>query len=300
MGIVTDHTEFRLIEGQAVEAWKNGVDPLLADVAIYLACDAEPLFHKVKNLREGNISLDSTNIPDCRNWFSYYQDGEKLIAEVIEHLTPYLPETELGQPSIHEILTTKTPLPESFNSRPFFNSFIPQENAELEHMELDWKTAPPAFLFFILVWMPCYCLHGELPTQLLPQAQHGKLKAARKLLQLDKSLMAEPGMAKLIQQWSAVGEADKIAKLGNYLGESVADVSLKHVKITWARFILDTSERRGLRLAAPKIQELFNAIAQDSGRGLQDLDIGEMSPESFAKALKRREGFWKPFQDTTP
>ncbi len=78
MDIVTDRTEFRLIEGQAVKAWIKGVDPLLADIALYLACDTEPLFHKVKNLRKGNISLDASNIPDLGNWFSYYHDGEKL------------------------------------------------------------------------------------------------------------------------------------------------------------------------------------------------------------------------------
>ncbi len=286
--------EFRLIEGPNIEAWMEGVEPILADVALHLACDAEPLFHKIKHLRKGNISLDAANIPDFDIWFSYYRDSEKVINQLVESLAPYLPSTREDQPTISEIITTNAPLPEEINVRSLFRSVTPQENKALEDMDLDWETAPSAVLFFILIWVPCYCLHGELPTQLFPQAQEGNLKAARKLLQLDKSLIAEPGIAKLIQRWSADGETEKVAKLGSYLGETVADVSLKQVKITWARFILETSERRGQKLSAPKVQELFNAIAQDSGRSIQDPDIGEMSPESFAKALKRREGFWKP------
>jgi hypothetical protein len=299
MNVEADHTQFHLIEGPKVEAWKEGVDSLLADVAIHLACDAEPQFYKVKTLREGNLSLDPSNIPDLETWFTLYQDGEKLISQVFEYLAPHLPEPEPGQPRISDTLTANSLIPEDIDVHSLFNSFIPQDAPTSEDTELDWETAPPAFLFFILVWVPCYCLHGEIPTNLLSQAQSGDLKAARKLLQLDKSLMGEPGIAKRIQAWSAQGETESIAKLGSYLGESVADVSMKQVKITQARFILDTSERRGLRLSAPKIQELFNAIAQDSGRGIQDPDIGEMSPESFAKALSRQQGFWKPMSNST-
>lgn len=47
MGRTNNHTDFRLIEGQSVAAWRGGVDPLLADLALHLASDAEPLFHKM-------------------------------------------------------------------------------------------------------------------------------------------------------------------------------------------------------------------------------------------------------------
>ena len=292
MNVERDYSEFHLTGGSQAEAWKEGVPSLLAHVAFFLACDSEPLFHKLNAIRSGEIRISPENIPDSQIWFSYYRNHRRLILDVAEFLTPSSDKLPKGI-SPQEILTERGPLPADTDARSIFQAVTSQGNSAFNDIDLTWKNSPPALLFFILIWVPCNCLYGENPPELLFRARHGDLKAIRKLMQLDKSIIAEPGIAKKIRKWSAQGRIDRLAEVGSSLGEQIPDVSLQQVKLTWARFILDTSLRAGQRLSAPKIQELFNAIAKDSGKGLQDPDVGNMSPESFAKALSRRTGFWK-------
>ncbi|WP_338669378.1 hypothetical protein [Pseudodesulfovibrio methanolicus] len=292
MAAETDQSEFHLIEGPKVKAWKEGVAPLLASVAIFLACDSEPLFHKLNAIRSGEIRIIPENIPDTEVWFSYYRSHKKLLADVTAFYAPLQQEAPNGH-GPQDILTEKEPLPSDIDAHALLLSLTPAGTPELNNLDLDWHNSPPALLFFILIWVPCNCIWGENPPELLFRARHGDLDAARKLIQLDKSIISEQGIARKIRKWSAEARTDKLAQIGSFLGESIPDVSLQQVKLTWARFILDTSLRAGQRMPAPKIQELFNAIAQDSGRGLQDPDIGGMTPEAFAKALTRRKDFWK-------
>ena len=292
MEALRNHSEFRLTDGQRVKAWKENVNPLLADIAIHLSCNSEPLFHKLNAIRSGEIGIISENIPNQNIWFLYYQNHRRLILEMAKLYSPYFKEVpQCLYPQ--EIISERGPLPEETDARSIIQSLTPEGNSGLSDLDLDWHNSPPALLFFILIWVPCNCLWGENPPELLFRARHGDLSAARKLIQLDKSLIAEPGIARKIKKWSAEGRTDKLGQIGSFLGESIPHVSLQQVKMTWARFILDTSLRAGQRMPAPKIQELFNAIAHDSGRGLQDPDIRDMTPETFAKALTRRKVFWK-------
>ncbi|WFS63047.1 hypothetical protein LF599_02500 [Pseudodesulfovibrio thermohalotolerans] len=276
----------------AITDWKHGVAPLLADLSTYQAYQCEHVFRTVNAIRSGEIRITSENIPNLKIWFSYYQSHKRLILDVAEFFTPLLKYVPHGlRPQ--EILSGNGSRPEATDILSFLQARTLKSNPGLNNLDLDWHNSPPALLFFILIWVPCNCLWGENPPELLFRARHGDLSAARKLIQLDKSIIFEPGIARKMRQWTAEGRADKVAEIGSYLGEPIPDVSLQQVKLTWARFILDTSLRAGQRMLAPKIQELFNAIAQDSGHGLQDPDVGDMSPEAFAKALTRRVDFWK-------
>lgn len=280
------------VSTRALTAWKKGIAPLLADLSIYQAYNSEQIFHTLNAIRSGEIRITSENIPNLRTWFSYYRSHRRLLVDITGFFAPFLEEMPHGL-SPQEILSGSGPLPKAKDVFSFFQTLTPESNPGLSNLVLDWQSSPPALLFFVLIWVPCNCLWGENPPALLFRARHGDLTAARKLIQLDKSIIAEPGMARKMRQWTAEGRADRVAEIGSYLGESIPDVSLQQVKLTWARFILDTSLRAGQRMPAPKIQELFNAIAQDSGQGLQDPDIGGMTPEAFAKALTRRKDFWK-------
>ncbi|WP_229591526.1 hypothetical protein [Pseudodesulfovibrio sediminis] len=250
-------------------------------------------------IHSGEIGIDSSNIPNLKIWFSYYRNNKRLFSELIAVLVPNMSwQNGTAEFSFKEIQTGKGPIAPGGGVSSIVHAFIPQQGSETG--ELEWDTSPPAMLFFLLIWVPCNCLYGENPPELFFRARHGDLKAARKLIRLDKSLMTESGIARKIQQWSANGETENLTKLGSYLGETIPRVSLQQVKITWARFILKASQRDGTPFSAPKIQGLFNAVAQDSGRGIQDPDIGEMSPESFAKALNRKNGFWQLAPRTKP
>lgn len=289
MDVENNHSQFQLVKGQAVKKWKLNVDPLLAEIALYQACNAEPTFHTLNAIRSGEIGIDSSNIPDLQTWFSYYKNHNYVFSDLVASFAPYLSwdsgNLDFG---FKDILTEKGPIQPTGGIQSIFDAFIPQKE-----IELKWETSPPAVLFFILIWIPCNVLHGENPPDILFKARHGDTKAARQLLQLDKSILAEPGIARKMRKWSAEGRTDKLAELGSFLGEAIPSFSLKQVKLTWARFILETSQRDENPLTTPKIQKLFNSIAQDSGQGLQDPDIGDMSPEAFAKALIRKKDFWQ-------
>ena len=122
MNAMIDRVEFQLVEGEAVTAWKNGVDNLLADVAIHLACNPEYVFLIVNKFREGNLVFDSSNIPDLNNWFSYYTDDNKLISEIISFYAPAFPTTAEDQPDLLELFATEGPLPHDTDCRAILNA----------------------------------------------------------------------------------------------------------------------------------------------------------------------------------
>ena len=285
----SDNSEFRLTSGPATNLWKQGVDPFLADLSLVLACNAEPTFHMLNAIRDGDIVISPTNIPNLNDWFSYYKNHKKLFSDCVSALAhSFSWGKEKRQFGFKDLFSESGPVPKGSGIEGVIETITP-----IRDFELDWKSSPPSLLFAILIWVPCNSLYGEHPPAMLHRARHGDLTALRKLIQLDKSIIQEPKIARKMQQWQAKGRLDIIADIGSYLGESISEISLQQVKLTWSRFIQDTSIRDGKKLSAPIIQSLFNAIAQDSGIGLQDPDIGGMSPEAFAKALKRREDFWQ-------
>ncbi len=281
--------DFSLVQGQATSTWKQGVEPLLAEISLLQAYNSEPVFHALNAIRSGEIVINQTSIPNLKDWFSYYKNHNKLFRNFIGCIASYFPWGKTNkQFGFKDILTEDGPIPQGCGVEGLFETFTPIKN-----LDLDWESTPSSILFTFLIWVPCNSLFGENPPTLLYRARHGDIKAARKLIQLDKSIFYESGIARKMLQWQLEGRSDLTTELGGYLGEPIPEASLQQIKLTWARFIQDTSIRAGEKLTAPKIQALFNAITQDSGRGLQDPDIGGMSPEAFAKALNRRKNFWQ-------
>ena len=175
MDAEADRSEFYLIKGPKVESWQEGVPPLLASVAVYLACDSEPLFHKLIAIRSGKIRITTDNIPNLEIWFSYYRNHRRLVMDVAEFFGPYLEEIPHSL-TPQEILSDSGPLPEDTDARSIIQSLTPEGNPGLNNLDFDWHNTPPALLFFLFVWVPCNCLYGENPPVLLFKAMHGNLK----------------------------------------------------------------------------------------------------------------------------
>ena len=162
--------EHHFIKRKAVTAWSEGMPSTLAEVAIFLACDSEPLFRKLNAIRSGEIRIIPENIPDPIAWLSYYRSHRKFLADVTIFFSPLQQELPKGHRA-QDVLTEKGPLPSDIDAHALLLSLTPDGNSEQNNLNLDWHNSPPALLFFILIWVPCNCLWGENPPELFIQSQ---------------------------------------------------------------------------------------------------------------------------------
>lgn len=148
---------------------------------------------------------------------------------------------------------------------------------------------PLGVMFAMFVWMPCMALYGQYPTEMMRKARHGDLDTIRELIRLDRSAIFDPGISKHIHEWALDFQTVKLKRLGDTFSEGLPEISKRKVKLVWAQYVYDAAIRFGMPLTAPKIRELFNALANDSGIGMEDPDLAEMSEDSFYRALTRNK-----------
>jgi hypothetical protein len=60
----------------------------------------------------------------------------------------------------------------------------------------DRQVRQPEIQFFMRVWFPCVIAYGQWPTRLFASARRGNVDALYKLLRIDKSILADPFIAK--------------------------------------------------------------------------------------------------------
>ena len=69
-------------------------------------------------------------------------------------------------------------------------------------------------------------------------------------------------------------------------------MTLQKIKYVKAGQISAFAEHFGVKLTAPDIRALFNAISKDSGQGMEDSDL-PLEEETFKKAVQRERAYWR-------
>ncbi len=150
----------------------------------------------------------------------------------------------------------------------------------------------PEATFFYKVWAPCLLLYATPPGKLLHRAYLGDLDAMEKLLRLDSSLVHDPRIGRVMHRLRFSGRKGHYENLMAALARAPkSKVTPQKVKVTLAAMISALADKFKQPLTDTDIHALFDAIAEDSGRGLVDPDL-ELSKWAFSKAVKRDKPFW--------
>ena len=143
---------------------------------------------------------------------------------------------------------------------------------------------------------PCVSIHGVYPIDLLRKAQAGEgdeaLDALDKLIRLDKSAVFEPRIAEIVHQ----AEAEEIPTRRVLIKQARENppkvkIDIKTIRYSLAGLISYISIVLRKKITAVEINQLFNAIDLDLGKGGVN-PSALRTTEEFEKAVYRYREFW--------
>lgn len=147
----------------------------------------------------------------------------------------------------------------------------------------------PAGRFFFRVWLPCWVLHRTYPTLLLRRARSGNDDAMDALLRLDKSIVADPVIAR---RWHTLAHDGSLRDRQRFR-LAMADgpkgrLDRRSVRLGLVGMIGQLAAVFGVRVSAPDIAGLFDSIARvrDSGPD-RHIPVGE----ALTKASRRNKNW---------
>jgi hypothetical protein len=132
------------------------------------------------------------------------------------------------------------------------------------------------------------------PHELLRKAQHGDDDALEKLIRLDKSAIFDPKISEIIHQAQAAKKREKISMIKMaFNSPPMVKMNMRTIKCNLGGLISHISIAMNQKLPAIQIRQLYDALAHDMGQDYVDSDLGDMTPESFEKAIQRDRAFWQ-------
>lgn len=199
--------------------WGKGKDFYLVKMAQQFARSTETYFKLLKSVKCGEQLEVPLYVPNVKEWLKLYQNQTNIIESVIEtvkRLGGIAGEVAgvLEKTSLNSLKEGKLRLNEA---RKELNRIKDQHEADIEPdggREVDVNSAMkmlealknPEIVFFLRVTIPCWLLYGDYPGRMFKDAQHGNLKALKKLLRLDPSVISEPNIAEFLHQTRVKGK----------------------------------------------------------------------------------------------
>ncbi len=297
-----------------IEKWAKEKPLNVVTIAHQCVSSAETLYEILNFSKLSNLPEFFPNYPSISEWLTLYRSHKKNQAILFSHIQHV---NDFGKTlyQISKNLNSRTLEKNPERQKPFTKK---QKNEAIEHFykisltdivteNLDDQNlhesteakkirSSPVLLFDLKVLLPSLLLYREHPTMLYRKARLGDIGAIDNLLRIDKAIICDKRISKIIFNASAKVDKSTFDRLVNALhGTPVNKISMQRYKVFVSGFLSVFSELLGHRLSAPEIQELFNAYAIDKQiDDLIDPDLQD-SPEAFSKAIQRERVLWKPF-----
>jgi len=311
-----------------LDEWAKSKPIVLAIIAQQIAVSAEPCSEFLKLLKIGERIKGYHKLPSSKEWLRFYKNHRILNEYLIKTFKKFGEIAEIGT-ELAELLASNRKKRRQLGSAKF-NKKIKEELEKLDPGEMQqlvseiknfweyiyklslddiksdinnnydddftkkFKDALKDYemLFFIWVWTPCWLLYGEFPPTLLRSARLGNIESLEKLIRLDSSVIYDPKIAEFLHQAKVKKPKTTYELLVRaQLKGPKTKITLQKIKMNFAGFTSAVSSALGHRLSEPEVRSLFDAVAQDIGKGDIDTDIPD-SPEAFAKAIQRERQFW--------
>ena len=314
---------------QKIAKWAENKNPIIAIIAQQCASGADACFDFFSSIKAGERYLGDRPLPPIKKWLSLYRSNRRLqdyfitrfrslggfyeiLAESISALLfqrryrlkigtdAFIKEVrqEIENLSIDDRLELVEAFQKSFQEAYLISlddteSHISGSVDEPLKQQVLSAIKEPEALFLAGVVFPCWILYQVHPAKLFRQARLGNINAMDKLLRIDKAVLHDPKIGEHFYKIANQKKRSQFDRLTQAIQKGPeGKITLQKIKMLIAGFISKASQALGRRLSAPEIRSLFDAIAQDAGRGDIDTDIPD-SPEAFAKAIRRERSFWK-------
>ena len=265
--------------------WTRDLSQPHASILVALASSWEHLYNIYRLHRGGHHFGQPLSKPDLPKWLSYYQNHRLLTDECQEYFSQSLFKN-FDTSFVGELYGKTKKLPPDSPIEELFAHLL-SVDASKELQDEGPHIFPLGVMFAMFVWLPCMALYGQYPTTMMRKARKGDLDTIRQLVRLDRSAIFDPGISRHIHAWALDYQNIKIKRVGDSFSQGLPDISKKKVKLVWAQYVYDAAIRMGMPLTAPKIRALFDALAQDSGDGMVDTDLAELTDDAFYRALTR-------------
>jgi hypothetical protein len=286
-----------------VEKWTKGKPQFPALVSAVLVVQADMIFGALKGqaYHEGYANLFSVH--DIEEWSKLYERllDEPTIERVIELFSDV--------PIVHGFTALKEELMQvrELNdlNRPGITNWIrthfledfniePDESTEDERLrEITPIFELPFIVFTFRVFLPCMIYYQSPAASLLKQAMCGDIESLRRLLRVDKNLLAIPEIRAVWDRVSRHPESADFKALSRAMATSPhKSLKASRVKTATAAGIDCLFKFMGTPIRRPEIQKLFDAYAYDTEGVPRDVDLPE-APDSFDKAIRREIENWK-------
>jgi hypothetical protein len=146
--------------------------------------------------------------------------------------------------------------------------------------------------FFVLVTVPCWLLYQIHPSRLYRKARQGNFDALQKLLNLDPLMIHDPMIGKQIQRLRFKNKSRQYERLFEILlKESTIHVTPQQMKYALGGFLSAFAQILHVRLTAPDIHRLFDAVALDFDGLHRDSSLPDNNG-TFARAIHRYRTDW--------
>lgn len=141
--------------------------------------------------------------------------------------------------------------------------------------------------FFFRVWWPCWILYHTYPPVLLRAARGGDLESLDRLLRLDKYVVHDPGVARVVGDVMSSRSTNNKKRICNALvGHPTVKLTDASIRAALAGLISQLAFLFGTKVTAPQIQKLFDLIARVRTGELIDVNLPESS-ETWSKGVQR-------------
>jgi len=302
----------------ALERWIKGKNILLALLAPQAAIVARDIHKAFQHTKERRILTHQFPLPHLPSWFALYRSHRKpniflrklftdfssFGAETIQFVEDML-EAARQLSAGKQVLTAATPeaiaqakaalqvmlfesikdIKDDISPHPLDPSVKAHMLAMLQDMNLESS-------FFILVTVPCWLIYRISPTRLYRKARQGNYDAIKKLLCLDPLMLHDPVIGKRMQQLRFTYKTKQYNDLLETLTKDhPLNVSSQQIKYAIGGLLSAGARMLKLRLTAPDIQKLFNAVAEDFDGNLFDPDLA-VNESSFAREIHRYRQYW--------
>ncbi len=302
--------------------WAKDKPILPASISILLVSCACQIHRFMQHLLFGSEFRTTLRVKDPNRWIQYYKKHRLIYKALIESFLPdiidRISKTTTAQIILHGLNATpperiklKNKLAELSESE--VKNFVSKVNTlitdltdsvfvdigkdepeESEKLE-QWKNIStiPEVLFFFRVWLPCFFLYGERPTHLIRKARQGKIDSIEKLMWLDKNIVHDSQIAKILENASSETDNEYFISIATALSKlPPKSFSEESIKISIAGIIALVFESFGSKISKPKIRELFNNLAYDVDGLVNDPDLELMEVDNFRMRVNSQKKFW--------
>lgn len=302
-----------------IEAWIKDKHFLIATFGPQMAVTARDIHEAFQHTKERRIYNHQFDLPHPPSWFALYRTHKKPLTFLKKLFTDYSsfssPSIEFAENVIEGArqlgrLPPGTPITITVEELEQINKAKQKVLAEslsdiksdkaAEAADPQTKDAMLSFLvgmdlessFFVLVTVPCWLLYQIHPGRLYRKARQGNFDALQKLLNLDPLMIHDPMIGKQIQKLRFKNKSRQYEKLFEILlKKSTIHVTPQQMKYAIGGFLSALAQLLKIRLTAPDIQKLFDAVSLDFDGFNRDSCLPNSS-ETFARAIYRYRNDW--------